>query len=71
MNKSMNMTFIEIIKKRLNRKNEQLKEVEAIMELGGQSTATDKRKYIELKSVIQELETVIDLAESMLPDSEN
>jgi len=65
----MNMTFIEIIKKRLERKNEQLKEVEAIMELGGQSTATDKRKYIELKSVIQELENVIDLAESMLEDT--
>ena len=64
----MNMTFIEIIKKRLERKNEQLKEVETIMELGGQSTATDKRKFIELKSVIQELENVIDIAESMLED---
>lgn len=71
MNRTMTMTYIEVLKKRLNRKNEQLKEVEAIMELGGQSTATDKRKYIELKSVIQELETVIDLAESMLTDSEN
>lgn len=68
MKQSINMTFIEIIKKRLERKNQQLKEIESIMELGGQSSATDKRKFIELKSVIQELETVLDLAESMLSE---
>lgn len=66
MKKTAAMTFIEILKKRLERKNQQLKEVEAISEIGGQPTSIEKRKFVELKAVIQELENVIDLAESML-----
>lgn len=69
MKKSPEMTFIEILKKRLDRKNQQLKEVESTMEIGNQATPLEKRKYIELKSVIQELENVIDLAESMLEEA--
>ena len=69
MKKSPEMTFIEILKKRLERKNQQLKEVESTMEIGNQATPLEKRKYIELKSVIQELENMIDLAESMLENS--
>lgn len=68
MKKSANMSFIEILKKRLERKNEQLKEVETIMQIGDQSTANEKRKFIELKSVILELENIIDIAETMLED---
>jgi hypothetical protein len=68
MKKSANMSFIEILKKRLERKNEQLKEIETIMQIGDQSTANEKRKFIELKSVILELENIIDIAETMLED---
>jgi hypothetical protein len=63
MKKSAAMTFIEILKKRLDRKNQQIKELETIGDL---LSTVDKRKFVELKAVIQELETVIDLAESML-----
>jgi hypothetical protein len=63
MKKNMGMTYIEILKKRLDRKQIQIKELETVGDL---LSATDKRKFIELKAVIQELETVIDLAESML-----
>ena len=68
MNKTPGMTFIEILNKRLERKNQQLKELELSMETGNHSTASEKRRFIELKSVIQELENVIDLAESMLEE---
>lgn len=67
MKKSPEMTFIEILKKKLNRKQVQIKDIESIGE--NLLSAVDKRKYIELKATIQELETVIDLAESMLEDS--
>lgn len=67
MNKSANMTFIEILQKKLSRKYAQIKEIESIGE--NMLSAVDKRKYIELKATIQELENVIDLAESMLVDS--
>lgn len=69
MKKTPAMTLIEILKKRLERKNQQLKEVESTMEIGSQATSVEKRKFIELKAVIQELENVIDLTESMLEDS--
>lgn len=68
MKKSPEMTFIEILKKRLERKNQQLKEVESTMEIGNQATPLEKRKYIEFKAVIQELENIVDMAESMLDD---
>lgn len=63
MNRPITMTYIEVLKKRLERKNAQLKELETIGDL---LSTVDKRKFVELKAVIQELETVIDLAESML-----
>ena len=66
MNKSANMTFIEILKKKISRKHVQIKEIESIGE--NMLSAVDKRKYIELKATIQELENVIDLAESMLEE---
>ena len=66
MKKTMGMTYIEILKKRLNRKKDQLKEIETMISSGGTTTPVDNRKFIELKATIQELENVIDLAESML-----
>lgn len=68
MKKTPNMSFIEILNKRLDRKKVQLSELETIMSSGGQMTPADNRKYIELKANIQELETVIDLAETLLSE---
>lgn len=64
--KPMTMTYIEVLKKRLERKKEQLKEIESLPE--GLATAVDKRKFVELKSSISELENCIDLAETMFQD---
>ena len=64
--KSMTMTYIEVLKKRLDRKKDQLKEIESLPE--GLATAVDKRKFIELKTSISELETCIDLAETMFQE---
>lgn len=57
------MIYREVLEKRLTRKKEQLAELEKQTE--GLATAQDKRKYIELKAVINELENCIDIAESM------
>lgn len=64
--KPMTMTYIEVLKKRLERKKEQLKEIESLPE--GLATAVDKRKFIEIKASISELENCIDLAETMFQD---
>lgn len=66
MNRPITMTYIEVLKKRLERKNAQLKEIEALPE--GLATAVDKRKFIELKASISELENCIDLAETMFEE---
>lgn len=57
--------YKEIIEKRLQRKREQLKEIQEIMQLG-EVTAVEKRNYVEHKAVVLELENVLDLAETML-----
>lgn len=57
------MIYKEVLEKRLARKKVQLNELEKQTE--GLATAQDKRKYIELKAVIIELENCIDIAESM------
>lgn len=59
------MIYKEVITKRLSRKREQIKEYEQIMSGGGEITPTERRKYIECKAAILELENVIDIAESM------
>lgn len=58
------MIYKEVLEKRLSRKKEQLSELENQTE--GLATAQDKRKFIELKAVINELENCIDIAESMI-----
>lgn len=61
------MTYKEVIEKRLARKKEQLAEIEKIIRDGNDiTTSQDKRKYIELKAVVNELENCIDIAESMI-----
>ena len=57
------MIYKEVLEKRLARKKEQLAEIERQPE--GLATLVDKRKYIELKAVVNELENCIDMAESM------
>lgn len=56
--------YKEIIRKRLERKQEQLKEVEDVM-TQGVVTSGEKRKFMELKAVVQELENILDIAETM------
>lgn len=61
------MIYKEVLEKRLARKKEQLSEIEKAMNSGNDLiTAQDKRKFIELKAVINELENCIDIAESMI-----
>ena len=60
------MTYKEVIEKRLTRKREQLAELEKQINGEGVSGSVDKRKFIELKAVVNELENCIDIAESML-----
>lgn len=63
MKSTIFMIYKEVLEKRLVRKKVQLDELEKQTE--GLATAQDKRKYIELKAVITELENCIDIAESM------
>ena len=58
------MIYKEVLEKRLARKKEQLAEIERQTE--GLATSVDKRKYIELKAVVNELENCLDIAESMI-----
>ncbi len=61
------MIYKEVLEKRLARKKEQLAEIEKAMNSGNDIiTAQDKRKYIELKAVVNELENCLDIAESMM-----
>lgn len=58
------MIYKEVLEKRLARKKEQLAEIERQTE--GLATPVDKRRYIELKAIVNELENCIDIAESMI-----
>lgn len=61
------MIYKEVLEKRLARKKEQLAEIEMAMNSANDIiTAQDKRKYIELKAVVNELENCLDIAESMM-----
>lgn len=64
----MCMTYREILKKRLARKYDQLREIENTINSADDivNTAAVKRKFVELKSSIVELENCIDLADTML-----
>ncbi|MDR0835872.1 MAG: hypothetical protein LBN11_04740 [Tannerella sp.] len=59
------MCYKEVIEKRLNRKKQELEKIESSIESGGLATAIEKRKFIELKAIVNELENCIDIAESM------
>lgn len=59
------MIYRDVLEKRLARKKEQLNQLEGVIDGGGLATAVDKRKYIELKAVVNELENCLDIADSM------
>lgn len=59
------MIYKEVLEKRLVRKKEQLAEIEKYINSEGVAGSVNKRKYIELKAVVNELENCIDMAESM------
>lgn len=60
--------YMEIIRKRLERKKAQLAEVEKAINSEGVATSIEKRKFIELKAVVLELENIIDITESMFDE---
>ena len=69
----MCMTFREILKKRLARKYDQLREIENTINSADDlvNTAAVKRKFVELKSSNAELENCIDLADTMLSNDDS
>lgn len=66
----MCMIFEDVIRKRLDRKKVELKEIEDIMEIGT-PTSAEKRKFVELKAVVNELENCLDMAETMFKFQES
>lgn len=59
------MIYREVLAKRLERKRKQLVELERKINSEGVSSSVDKRKYIELKAIVNELENCLDMADSM------
>lgn len=57
------MIYKKVLESRLARKKEELNEIEK--QLKGMSTPADKRKFIELKATVNELENCIDMADAM------
>lgn len=66
MNIKVCMIYKAVLEKRLARKRKQLDEIEALMkDAEAVQTGQDKRKYVELKAVVTELENCLDMAETM------
>lgn len=61
----MCMIYREVLKKRLARKKEELTILETKVSVESLVTPIEKRKYIEVKAVVQELENCLDMAETM------
>lgn len=59
------MIYREVLAKRLERKRKQFMELERQINSEGVSSSEDKRKYIELKAIVNELENCLDMADSM------
>lgn len=59
------MIYREVLTKRLERKRKQFVELERQINSEGVSSSVDKRKYIELKAIVNELENCLDMADSM------
>lgn len=65
MERKICMIYKDVLEKRLQRKRAQLSELEGKINGEGVVTPVEKRKFIELKAVVQELENVLDIADSM------
>lgn len=59
------MIYRKVLESRLSRKKEELAALEGLMNSGTEATGVDRRKFIELKAIVNELENCIDIAESM------
>ena len=66
--KSITMTYIEVLEKRLKRKKEELQTIEDTLESTAKNTV--KQRYLEIKAEVRELESCLDLAKVMF-DEEN
>jgi hypothetical protein len=71
MKNKMYMIYKSVIEKRLAHKQKQLCEIEGKINSEGVVTPIEKRKYIELKAVIQELENVLDIATSIFENEQD
>lgn len=67
----MCMIYKAVLQKRLERKRAELLEVENKVNGEGVVTPIEKRKFIELKAVVNELENCLDMAETMFKFQEN
>ena len=65
MERKICMIYKDVLEKRLQRKRAQLSELEGKINGEGVVTPVEKRKFIELKAVVLELENVLDIADSM------
>lgn len=59
------MIYKKVLESRLSRKKEELATLEGLMNSGTETTGVDRRKLIELKAIVNELENCLDIAESM------
>lgn len=59
------MIYREVLAKRLERKRQQLAELERLVNSEGVASSVEKRKFIELKAIVNELENCLDMADSM------
>lgn len=67
MKNSAIMIYKKVLESRLQRKQSELQELTISMnDAINVTSSTDKRRYIELKAIINELENCIDIADSMV-----
>ena len=59
------MIYREVLSKRLERKRSQLIELKRLVNSEGVASSIEKRKFIELKAIVNELENCLDMADSM------
>lgn len=62
------MAYKELLEKRLARKKDELNELSNIVCSEGVATPIEKRKYIEVRAVVTELELCLDIAGVMFSD---
>ncbi|WP_222848309.1 hypothetical protein [Parabacteroides johnsonii] len=65
------MIYREVLAKRLERKRQQLVELERLVNSEEVASSVEKRKFIELKAIVNELENCLDMADSMFKFNNN